>query len=130
MRSDLNDMRLKWLPFSLLLLAIVGITVGIDVGRLKSVTGWINSVPFGDKFGHLLIIGLLTFLLNHALAGRMVKIGRLKLLLGCTIVGVAMTVEECSQLWFPVRTFDLIDLSANYLGIALAGLIQRQRNVG
>jgi polysaccharide biosynthesis protein VpsQ len=122
-------MRLKWLPFSLLLLAIAGVTVGIDLGRLKSVTGWINSVPFGDKFGHLLIIGFLTFLLNYALAGRMVKIGRLKLLLGCTIVAVAMTVEECSQIWIASRTFDLIDLSANYLGITVAGLFWPSRNM-
>jgi polysaccharide biosynthesis protein VpsQ len=103
-------MRLRWLPFSLLFLAIAGVTVGIDVGRLKSVTGWINSLPFGDKFG-------------HALAGRMVKIGRLKLLLGCTTVAVIMTVEECSQFWIAARTFDLIDLSANYLGITLAGIL-------
>jgi polysaccharide biosynthesis protein VpsQ len=116
-------MRLRWLPFSLLFLAISGVTVGIDVGRLKSVTGWINSLPFGDKFGHLFIIGLLTFLLNYALAGRMVKIGRLKLLLGCTTVAVIMTVEECSQFWIAARTFDLIDLSANYLGITLAGIL-------
>jgi polysaccharide biosynthesis protein VpsQ len=116
-------MRLRWLPFSLLFLAIAGVTVGIDVGRLKSVTGWINSLPFGDKFGHLFIIGLLTFLLNYALAGRMVKIGRLKLLLGCTTVAVIMTVEECSQFWIAARTFDLIDLSANYLGITLAGIL-------
>jgi polysaccharide biosynthesis protein VpsQ len=116
-------MRLKWLPFCLLFLLIIGITVGIDLGRLRSVTGWINSVPFGDKFGHLLMIGMLTFLLNYALAGRMVKIGRLKVLLGCTIVAVMMTVEECSQFWIASRTFDLIDLSANYLGITLAGIL-------
>ncbi len=122
-------MRLKWIPFSLLFLAIAGVTIGIDLGRLRSVTGWINSLPFGDKFGHLFIIGLLTFLLNYALAGRMVKIGRLKLLLGCTIVAVAMTVEECSQIWFPARTFDLIDLSANYLGITLAGFIWMRSQV-
>lgn len=121
-------MYLKWLPFCLLFLAIVGITVGIDLGRLQSLTGWISSVPFGDKWGHLLIIGFLTFLLNYALAGRKLKIGRFRVLLGCTIVAVAMTVEECSQIWFPSRTFDLIDLSANYLGIALAGSIQRNGN--
>lgn len=122
-------MYLKWLPFCLLFLAIIGITVGIDSGRLQSLTGWINSIPFGDKFGHLLVIGCLTFLLNDALARRKLKIGRFRILLGCTIVAVAMTVEECSQMWFPARTFDLIDLSANYLGIALAGFIQRRGNV-
>jgi polysaccharide biosynthesis protein VpsQ len=118
----------RWLPFCLFFLFVAGIIVGSDLGRLRSITGWVNSVPFGDKCGHLALIGTLTFLLNYALSGRMVKIGRLKILLGCTIVAVAMTVEECSQIWFPARTFDLIDLSANYLGITLAGLMWRNRS--
>jgi polysaccharide biosynthesis protein VpsQ len=88
----------RWLPFCLFFLFVAGIIVGSDLGRLRSITG------------------------------RMVKIGRLKILLGCTIVAVAMTVEECSQIWFPARTFDLIDLSANYLGITLAGLMWRNRS--
>jgi polysaccharide biosynthesis protein VpsQ len=120
----------RWIPFSLLFLLVAGITAGIDLGRLQSLTGWINSIPFGDKCGHLLVIGFLTFLLNYALAGRMVKIGRLKILLGCTIVGVMMTVEECSQFWIASRTFDLIDLSANYLGITLAGIFWRSSSKG
>jgi polysaccharide biosynthesis protein VpsQ len=112
----------RWLPFSLFFLFVAGIIIGSDLGRLRSITSWVNSLPFGDKCGHLILIGILTFLLNYALNGQRVKIGRLKLLLGCSIVAVAMTVEEISQIWMPLRTFDLIDLSANYLGITLAGL--------
>jgi polysaccharide biosynthesis protein VpsQ len=113
----------RWLPFSLFLLFVASIIVGSDLGRLRSITQWVGSFPFGDKCGHLVLIGTLTFLLNYALNGRMVKIGRLKVLLGCSIVAVAMTIEEISQIWMPLRTFDLIDLSANYLGIILAGWI-------
>lgn len=116
-------MRLKrWLPFSLFFLFVAGIIVGSNLGLLLGITNWVNDLPFGDKWGHLVLIGMLTFLLNHALSGRQVKVGRLKILLGGTIVAVAMTLEEISQMWMPLRTFDLIDLSANYLGIALAGL--------
>jgi polysaccharide biosynthesis protein VpsQ len=122
-------MRLKrWLPFSLFLLFVAGIIVGSNLGLLIGITNWVNDLPFGDKWGHLVLIGLLTFLLNYALSGRKVKIGRLKILLGGTIVAVAMTAEEISQMWMPLRTFDLIDLSANYLGIALAGLPWLNRN--
>ncbi|WP_041549555.1 VanZ family protein [Chamaesiphon minutus] len=122
-------MRLRrWLPFCLFFLFVASIIVGSNVGRLRSITSLVNNLPFGDKCGHLVLIATLTFLLNYALNGRKVKIGRLKILLGGTIVAVAMTVEEISQIWMPLRTFDLIDLSANYLGITLAGLPWLNRN--
>jgi polysaccharide biosynthesis protein VpsQ len=44
--------------------------------------------------------------------------------LGCLIIAVAMTIEEFSQIWIPNRTFDLMDLAANYLGISIAGWIR------
>jgi polysaccharide biosynthesis protein VpsQ len=117
-----NYMLLKWVPFSLCLIFVTGIIAANDLGRLKGFFNWVGSQPFGDKLGHLILIGTLTFLLNHALNGRMVQIGRAKILLGCAIVGVAITVEEFSQIWIPSRSFDLVDLAANYLGIGLAGL--------
>jgi polysaccharide biosynthesis protein VpsQ len=85
-------------------------------------------VPGGDKLGHALFIGTLAFLLNYALAGRMIRIGSLKILLGCWIIAVAMTVEEFSQIWIPSRTFDLVDLAANYFGITLAGWLWFRSN--
>jgi polysaccharide biosynthesis protein VpsQ len=116
-------MRLKWLSFSFFFLFVAGIIIGNDLGQLRTIVNyWVGSVPFGDKIGHLVFIGILTFLLNDALDGRMVKMGGLKVLLGCSIVAVVMTLEEISQIWIPWRTFDLVDLSANYLGIGLAGL--------
>jgi polysaccharide biosynthesis protein VpsQ len=118
----------RWWPFSLFLLFVAGIIIGSDLGRLRSITGWVGSFPFGDKCGHLVLIGTLTFLLNYGLNGRMLKIGRLNLLLGCAIVAVGITIEEISQIWIPLRTFDLVDLSANYFGIALAGFVWLRRN--
>ncbi|WP_310416073.1 VanZ family protein [Chamaesiphon sp. OTE_8_metabat_110] len=113
----------RWLPFGLFLIFITGIIIGMNLGRFGRIVAVVNSLPLGDKGGHLLFIGMLTFLLNHALNGRMLKIGRLKILLGCTIVAVGITIEEVSQIWIPLRTFDLVDLAANYLGIAFAGWI-------
>lgn len=118
----------RWLPFSLFFLFVAGIIVADDFGRLQTAIHWIASFPFGDKWSHLVLIGTLTFLLNHALNGRMVKIGDRKVLLGCAIVTVGITVEELSQIWIPSRTFDLVDLSANYLGIWLAGKVWLRRN--
>jgi polysaccharide biosynthesis protein VpsQ len=123
-------MRLKrWVPFLLFFLFVAGIIVGNNVGRLRSITSWVGNLPFGDKWGHFILIGILTFLLNYALNGKMVKIGRLNILLGCSIVAVAITLEEFSQIWIPLRTFDLVDLSANYLGITAAGLPWPRKNL-
>jgi polysaccharide biosynthesis protein VpsQ len=113
----------RWLPFILFSALIVGITIADDLGRIRSIVNLITSVPGADKLGHAIFIGTLAFLLNYALAGRMVKIGRLKILLGCLIIAIAMTVEEFSQIWIPSRSFDLLDLAANYFGIAIAGLL-------
>lgn len=113
----------RWLPFLSFLSLIIGITIADNLGRLRNLINLIMAVPGGDKCGHAIFIGTLAFLLNYALAGRMIKIGSLKILLGCLIIAVAMTVEEFSQIWIPFRSFDLLDLAANYSGIAMAGLL-------
>jgi polysaccharide biosynthesis protein VpsQ len=119
----------RWLTFLLFFLLIIGIITANDLGRLRSIISLVNSVPFGDKFGHIVLIGTLTYLLNYALADRLLKTGNYKMLLGCLIIAVAMTIEECSQIWIPNRTFDLGDLAANYLGISIAGWIRiRQKS--
>jgi polysaccharide biosynthesis protein VpsQ len=122
-------MRLKrWLPFSLFFLLVAGIIIADDLGRFQTIINYVNSLPFGDKWGHLIFMGILTFLLNYALDGRMVKIGTRQVLLGCALVTVGITLEEISQIWIPSRTFDLVDLSANYAGICLAGWVWWRRN--
>jgi polysaccharide biosynthesis protein VpsQ len=118
----------RWLPFLLFAIFVAGTIFGSNLGRLGTITHWVNTQPFGDKCGHLILIGFLTYLLNHALDGREINIGRLKLLLGCTIVAVVMTIEEISQIWIPSRSFDFVDLSANYLGIAIAGFVWLRQN--
>jgi hypothetical protein len=41
-----------------------------------------------------------------------------------------VTLEECSQMFFATRHFDLGDLAADFLGIAVsAALFPRQRKV-
>jgi polysaccharide biosynthesis protein VpsQ len=117
----------RWLPFFIFSLFIIGTIVANDLGRIKSIINLINSLPFGDKFGHIIFIGTLAYLLNYALADRLLKIGNYKILLGCLIIAVTMTIEEFSQIWISTRTFDLIDLSANYLGISMAGWLRIKR---
>jgi VanZ family protein len=85
---------------------------------------FIRSIPYGDKIGHVCLMGTMTFLLNLALlAWRGARHSiRSCILLGCGMVATIITLEECSQAFIPTRSFDLLDLSANYLGILLAGM--------
>jgi VanZ family protein len=80
-----------------------------------------HSVPFFDKIGHILLIGTLAFLLNRALAARTVA----GVQLGGLLVAAAMTLEECSQVWFPARSFDYADMAANLAGVACADILTR-----
>jgi len=117
----------RWLPFVLWLAFVATIIVFANRGQARAFLGWVNSLPLGDKAGHLFLIGVMAFLLNHALACRVFPIGPLRLLQGGLIIGVVMTLEEFSQLWFSSRTFDLGDLLANFLGVLLAELLMRAR---
>ncbi|MGH8047296.1 MAG: VanZ family protein [Chthoniobacterales bacterium] len=111
----------RWVPFAVFLCLCTGIVIGADRGTLSAALGWINSIPFFDKAGHIILIGTLAFLLNYALAGR--RLGPLQL--GGLIVAVVMTLEEYSQSWFPARTCSVADLMANYTGVLCAEIAWR-----
>ncbi len=98
-----------------------------DRGRGRAFFGWINSFPLGDKAGHFFLIGVMAFLLNHALAYRTAPVNGSRLQLGGLIVGVVITFEEFSQLWFSSRTFDAGDLLANWFGVLAAELLARTK---
>jgi hypothetical protein len=113
----------RWLPFSLWFLFVGGVVVCADEGKIRAFLAWVNSIPLGDKVGHVFLIGTLASLLNHALAGRTVTIARWRVPLAPLLVAAMMTCEETSQIWIPSRTFDLLDLAANYTGCIAAGLL-------
>ncbi|MGB1251029.1 MAG: VanZ family protein [Candidatus Promineifilaceae bacterium] len=84
---------------------------------------FVRWVPYGDKIGHLGLIGTLALLVNLAVGDRVVqgwRFGRNPLLLGTLVVSILVVLEELSQLFLVNRTFDLIDLTFDFIGIALA----------
>jgi hypothetical protein len=113
----------RWLLFSLWFSFVAGVIVSADDGKIRAFLAWVNSIPLGDKVGHVFLIGTLAFLFNHALAGRTLSIARRRVLLAPLLVAAVMTFEETSQIWIPGRTFDLLDLAANYTGCVAAGLL-------
>lgn len=83
----------------------------------------VNAIPFGDKLGHFVLFGVLSGLTIIALKGRCLSVKTIQLPLGAVIVfGLAIT-EELSQTFFINRTFDLLDVFADILGIACSIVI-------
>jgi hypothetical protein len=101
------------LAFVFFAAAFVSIIVIADLGRAGSLWSFVGMVPYGDKLGHLGLVGTLTVLLNLNLKRRPCGM----LMLGSVIVLAGMTLEECSQMLFPKRSFDGFDALANVIGV-------------
>ncbi|WP_052573083.1 hypothetical protein [Haloferula sp. BvORR071] len=81
---------------------------------------FITELPLGDKAGHLGLVGTLSLLLNLSLNGRRAPRPLAGIMLGTLLVAGGMSLEECSQAFFPSRTLDWADGLANLAG-ATAG---------
>ena len=115
-------MKIIWITgvYILLLMTIIYLAGHHQYHDLFSI---IRSVPGGDKSGHFLLMGLLSFLLNTSLRCREVDVRSKHVLLGSVIVSIAVTLEEVSQIFVQYRSFDLGDLLFDYLGIWVFGKV-------
>ena len=109
---------------SLSLLFAAGLLLIVLLANTGSLPAWmvaLKSFPGGDKAGHFILMGSMALLLNITLRQRRIEFVGRSFLLGSTVVVLAVTVEEFSQIWLPQRSFDWADLLADYLGIAVLG---------
>ena len=115
-------MKITWITgiYILLLMSISYLAAHHEYHDLFSI---IRSVPGGDKSGHFLLMGLLSFLLNTSLRCRELDVRTRRVLLGSVIVSIAVTLEEVSQLFMHYRSFDWVDLLFDYLGIWVFGKV-------
>jgi len=108
---------MKWLTI-LFALFIILIIILADQGNL-GILWVVNAIPYGDKAGHFILYGILTLLLDltliRALPNRSPKL--VAVICGLTLA-LLIGLEEYSQQYFPSRTFDLVDLTASYLGVS------------
>ena len=96
-----------------------------DRGDLNRHVSWVTAVPFGDKAGHFVLMGILSFLVNMVLKIRTFKVFGRHMQLGSLLVFLVVLIEECSQIFLPHRTFCLVDLSCDIAGIWLFGWIAK-----
>jgi len=108
---------MKWLAILFGILVVV-IIVLADAGTLPRYLGPIYDYPNGDKVGHFFLYGIFAFLINLTLLRSLPAQSRRSVAVKCgLILALAITVEEFSQQYFSYRTFDLVDLTASYLGV-------------
>jgi VanZ family protein len=105
-----------WLVFAGFTVFIVFVVYAANTGQGGRYWSFLDAIPYGDKLGHVLLMGTLCLLLNLALRCR--TVGRV--LLGSVIIAVIVLGEELSQIFIATRTFDFGDLLADSVGILLA----------
>lgn len=115
--------RLRFLPVGLFFIFILWVIINADLGTENPFVNFAHSLPFGDKLGHVFIFAGLTFLLNYALSYRFFLFRNIPIGVGTASVFLFALIEECSQLAFATRTFDLGDLLADFLGIFIASWV-------
>ena len=106
-------------------LILAGIVVLADLRATQFLFQPVRKLPYGDKISHFVLMGFFSFLTNLALTAKTVRVLRVNFLLGTLIVLTVVTVEEFSQKFIRGRSFDLVDLVADFSGIILFGELAR-----
>ncbi|MEW5938614.1 MAG: VanZ family protein [Chloroflexota bacterium] len=110
-------MKLKTLTllFAFLILLIIILADRDQLGFVRA----LNEIPLGDKVGHFILYGILSFLLNLTLLRSLPARDPRRLALALSLLlALAIGLEEWSQQFFPARTADWADLLFSYLGVA------------
>ncbi len=74
--------------------------------------------PYGDKIGHIVLYGTLTLLVNLAVYQLRGRSSTRSVLTVSGVMLMLVSLEELSQLMFPARTVDWLDLAASYIGVS------------
>lgn len=79
---------------------------------------FIGRIPFGDKAGHLGLVGTLSFLCNLAFSSK--KPGQPRFITRTTwVLFCLLSLEELSQGFIPHRHLDVFDWLADLAGLAV-----------
>ena len=84
---------------------------------------WLQTIPAGDKVGHFVLFGVLSFLVTGALKFKTFRLGvgkyRVPIYRGACFVFLFTAIEELSQGLIPRRSLDGMDFLADCLGIVV-----------
>lgn len=118
------------LAFSVFLV-IAWAVYAADMGQRNVVFTFVRSLPFGDKIGHFCLFGTLCFFATLGTNFHRFTLQQIHIPSATSIILSLALLEEITQAWSPYRTFDLMDLLADFLGAGtatfLAYALQRRR---
>lgn len=89
---------------------------------------FVASIPYGDKLGHFCLFGVLTLATNLAFKFKSFSFYSMEVFLGTILVLSFVVIEEFSQYFIPNRSFDLIDLTADFVGIVFFNIMTSYLN--
>ncbi len=112
----MKTFRILSVIFGLLLLALV---IVADLNLAPDLLSVIYVLPFGDKIGHFILMGVMSLLLN--VWTQPSRVTPLRISRTSLFFFAIVAIEEASQIFFPTRTVSWIDLSADMAGIFLLG---------
>ena len=81
------------------------------------------NIPYYDKIGHFILMGILAFLAVLSIAPILPYASFKSTIVVLSGVLLIIAVEECSQIFIVTRTFSLADFFCDFLGVSLFGLI-------
>jgi polysaccharide biosynthesis protein VpsQ len=93
------------------------IIISANKGTLPDFISNLYNFPYGDKLGHIILMGLLSFFLNQILYPKSFIFLEKSIFTGSLLVLAIITAEEFSQIFISNRSFDLLDLFCSYAGI-------------
>ena len=106
-------------PAALFALFIVVVIVLADTDRLGFLA-FVYDFPMGDKAGHFILYGILSFLFNlTTLRSRPSLTSKRAAVFVTLILALLIAAEEFSQKYFASRTFSYSDLMFGYAGVTL-----------
>lgn len=105
-------------------LFIIAIIIGANADVLPLPLERLINFPGGDKAGHFILFGILSFLLNKSALVLLPKRTPARLVLIVSLLlAILIGLEEWSQSLFPARTMSLSDLFASYAGVFVFALV-------
>ena len=108
----------------LFVLLIGAMVIGADTGHLPRLIDNFYHFPGGDKVGHFILFGILSFLLNRSALALFPDKNPVRLILIVSLIlAIMIALEEWSQVLFPLRTASFIDLAAGYLGVCIFAIL-------
>lgn len=121
----------KWLFLSTLLFSwfILAIVICANLDRFPRLLEPLYDFPGGDKLGHFILFGILSYLLNRSALMLFPQRNPGRIILTVSLLlSILVGLEEWSQTLFPARTPDLIDLIASCLGVLVFAWLTYRTN--